>query len=79
VRARNEIRVLITIAAQHALADINRALASIENGHYGQCRRCQARIALPVLLTIPQTTLCPRCSSETLADWHVAAALCGCA
>jgi RNA polymerase-binding transcription factor DksA len=77
VRVRNEVRVLITLAARHALTDINRALDTIEDVHYGQCRHCQASIALPVLLAAPQTTLCHQYSSDTTADWHVTAALCG--
>lgn len=46
-----------------SLADIDRALAKIEDGTYGQCDRCGNEIGDARLEALPATTLCVNCAS----------------
>ncbi len=46
------------------LQQIEAALASIENGNYGVCRRCGADIPEQRLEAIPETDLCISCRQE---------------
>lgn len=49
--------------AREALADIDAALARLDDGTYGSCESCGLPIALPRLEAIPQARLCVACSS----------------
>jgi RNA polymerase-binding transcription factor DksA len=60
-RALREVRTLVAAGARQALADIDLALARMNDGSYGQCRACDADIPLAVLTAIPATTLCRAC------------------
>jgi DnaK suppressor protein len=46
------------------LADVDRALAKLEDGTYGVCDRCGAAITPERLDAIPWTALCVRCARE---------------
>ena len=46
-----------------SLADIDRALAKIEDGTYGLCDRCGNEITDARLEGLPATTLCVNCAS----------------
>lgn len=56
-----EVQALVRTAARRALDDIELALARIRTGDYGRCRACGSGIALAVIESIPQTTLCLDC------------------
>jgi DnaK suppressor protein len=60
-RALDQVRALVTAGARQALADIELALAKMNDGTYGRCRACDADIPLAVLTAIPTTTLCRAC------------------
>jgi DnaK suppressor protein len=60
-RALDEVRALMVAGARQALADIELALARMNDGSYGQCRVCNADIPRAVLTAIPTTTLCLAC------------------
>jgi RNA polymerase-binding transcription factor DksA len=60
-RALDEVRAMVTAGARQALADIELALARMNDGTYGRCRACDAGIPLAVLTAIPTTTLCRAC------------------
>lgn len=61
VRALREVRALVTDGARKALADIELALARMNEGSYGRCRVCGGGIAPALLTAIPATTLCRSC------------------
>ncbi len=44
--------------AEHTLAQINHALARLDDGTYGVCERCGGAIGLERLLARPAATLC---------------------
>ena len=60
-RALDEVRAVVTAGARRALADIELALARMNDGCYGRCRACGSGIPLAVLTAIPTTTLCWSC------------------
>jgi DnaK suppressor protein len=60
-RALDEVRAVVAAGARQALADIELALARINEGNYGRCRACNADIPLAILTAIPTTTLCRTC------------------
>jgi RNA polymerase-binding transcription factor DksA len=60
-RALDEVRAVVTAGARQALADIDLALARMNDGDYGRCRSCDSAIPLAVLIAIPATTLCHSC------------------
>jgi RNA polymerase-binding transcription factor DksA len=60
--ALDEVRALVAAGARQALADIELALARMDDGRFGRCRTCDAAIPLAVLTAIPKTTLCLACS-----------------
>jgi DnaK suppressor protein len=64
-RALDEVRALVAAGARQALADIELALARMNDGSYGRCRACDAAIPLAVLTAIPKTTLCLACHPTT--------------
>jgi RNA polymerase-binding transcription factor DksA len=63
-RALDEVRALVAAGARQALADIELALARMNDGTYGRCRVCDAGIPLAVLTAIPATTLCRTCQHQ---------------
>jgi DnaK suppressor protein len=60
-RALDEARAFLADGARQALADIELALARMNDGNYGWCRACGAGIPRVVLRGIPATTLCRAC------------------
>lgn len=54
-------------AALSEIAEIDAALARIDEGHYGSCSRCRAPIAPQRLLAMPQAVTCVKCAAETAA------------
>jgi RNA polymerase-binding transcription factor DksA len=66
-RALDEVRALVAAGARQALADIELALARMNEGTYGRCRACDADIPLAVLTAIPKTTLCQACHPTGVA------------
>jgi DnaK suppressor protein len=62
-RALDEVRAVVTAGARQALADIELALARMNDGCYGRCRACDSGIPLAVLTAVPTTTLCWSCHS----------------
>jgi RNA polymerase-binding transcription factor DksA len=60
-RALDQVRALVAAGARQALADIELALARMNEGTYGRCRACDADIPLAVLTAIPTTTVCQAC------------------
>jgi DnaK suppressor protein len=60
-RTLDEVHALVAAGARQALADIEVALARMNDGNYGRCRACEAAIPLAVLTAIPKTTLCLAC------------------
>jgi DnaK suppressor protein len=67
-RALDEVRALVAAGARKALADIELALARMNDGTYGRCRACDADIPLAVLTAIPKTTLCQGCHSPDIGN-----------
>jgi RNA polymerase-binding transcription factor DksA len=54
-------------AALAEIAEINAALARIEDGRYGICRSCGEPIAAQRLLAMPQAVTCVECGEEAPA------------
>jgi len=46
------------------LEQIESALERIEDGHYGQCEECGARIPKTRLNALPYATMCVKCASR---------------
>lgn len=53
------------------LRQIERALAKIKQGTYGQCEYCHAKIPVARLNALPYSTTCVKCQREmeTSGDW----------
>jgi len=49
------------------IAQIDAALARIDDGHYGICRSCHKPIALQRLLAVPQAVTCVSCAGNGAA------------
>jgi RNA polymerase-binding transcription factor DksA len=60
-RALDEVHALVAAGARRALADIELALARMDDGSYGRCRACDAPIPSALLTAIPTTTSCLAC------------------
>jgi len=52
-------------ATRQELTQINRALASIENGEYGYCSECGREIRVERLEVLPYSTKCLNCASRS--------------
>lgn len=50
--------------ARQSLARVQAALARIESGEYGVCRRCKAEIPLERLKAVPDAELCVSCKAQ---------------
>ena len=61
---RTKVLGLITTLKKR-LDDIDVALASIDDGTYGICRRCGASIGADRMAYRPTSTLCVRCKSSS--------------
>jgi RNA polymerase-binding protein DksA len=59
--AVREVKLSLAEAARSALAEIDAALARIERGRYGRCRRCGTDIPLECLQALPMASLCMPC------------------
>lgn len=52
-------------ATRQELTQVNRALASIENGEYGCCSDCGREIHVERLKVLPYSTKCLQCASRS--------------
>lgn len=51
-------------AAQQRVRDVDRALATLDAGHYGICERCGGAIADGRLAALPTATRCVACAGR---------------
>jgi hypothetical protein len=56
-------------AGRRSIADIDRALARLEAGTYGDCDECGAAIAPERLTALPQTRSCGQCRPRPVGFW----------
>lgn len=56
-------------AGRRSIADIDRALARLEAGTYGDCDQCGAAIAPERLDALPQTRSCGQCRPRRAGFW----------
>ena len=61
-RENDDVIDALLLRARAELADINRALRSIETGRYGRCARCGDDIEAPRLAAVPSTDRCGACA-----------------
>ncbi|MEU4084065.1 TraR/DksA family transcriptional regulator [Streptomyces aureus] len=59
--AQMEVRVKLTASASMVLADVEAALARMDQGHYGICHLCRRPMAREQLMIVPQARYCGRC------------------
>ncbi len=52
-------------ATRQELTQINRALARIESGDYGDCSECGRGIGVERLKVLPYSTMCLQCASRS--------------
>jgi DnaK suppressor protein len=72
---RAEVHERLLTAARNALADIDEALRRIEQGGYGRCHACGARLSHARLAAIPMARMCSGCQralDENTRDAHPA-------
>jgi RNA polymerase-binding transcription factor len=62
--AQLEVRVKLAASARMVLAEVVAALHRMDEGRYGTCHRCRARIDRERLMIVPQTRLCARCQDS---------------
>ncbi|ADG67116.1 zinc finger DksA/TraR C4-type [Planctopirus limnophila DSM 3776] len=67
---QSELHTQLAALETRELMQINRALALIEEGHYGVCQKCSKAIPLARLQAVPFTTVCVECQrrQEDLGD-----------
>ncbi|MEU6546238.1 TraR/DksA C4-type zinc finger protein [Streptomyces sp. NPDC046859] len=58
---RIEVRVKLAASARMVLADVEAALARMDDGTYGTCRLCRRTIDRDRLMIVPQARYCARC------------------
>lgn len=63
-----ELDLLLSAQARSAVEEIDRALAKIKAGTYGQCEACGQSIPEARLEALPQAALCVSCKSGGLAS-----------
>lgn len=63
-----ELDLVLSAQARSAVADIDAALARIDDGTYGKCERCGDKIPEARLEALPQASLCVACKSGGLAS-----------
>ncbi|WP_433544268.1 TraR/DksA family transcriptional regulator (plasmid) [Streptomyces sp. CA-294286] len=56
-----EISVKLAASARMVLADVDAALARMDQGCYGTCHLCRGPIARERLTVVPQARYCARC------------------
>ncbi|MFI2641467.1 TraR/DksA family transcriptional regulator [Streptomyces sp. NPDC018610] len=56
-----EVRVELAASARMVLADVEAALARLDDGSYGACHLCRRPIARERLEIVPQARYCARC------------------
>ncbi|MFJ2718721.1 TraR/DksA family transcriptional regulator [Streptomyces sp. NPDC091412] len=56
-----EVRVKLAASARMVLADVEAALARMDEGGYGTCHLCRRPIARERLEIVPQARYCARC------------------
>ena len=59
-----ELALLLLVSEKSALEHVEEAIARIENGSYGRCEACGARIPKSRLQAIPYAARCVRCAAE---------------
>jgi RNA polymerase-binding protein DksA len=59
-----ELTLGLLVSERAALEHVEAAIARIEDGTYGRCDACGARIAKPRLQAIPYAAHCVRCAAE---------------
>ena len=59
-----EVARLVAERARDALADVERALARIDDGTYGVCESCGNPIGKMRLMAFPRATLCMSCKQR---------------
>ena len=57
-----QLALEIQARQQQALMRVRSALEAIQNGNYGQCRRCKVPIALERLEAQPDAVVCIQCA-----------------
>lgn len=66
-----DVDAAIMAGARQALADLERALAAMRAGQYGQCEDCGGEIPLAVLRAVPRARLCLDCHLAHVGDQPV--------
>ena len=56
-----EVRVKLAASARMVLADVEAALARMDQGRYGTCHLCRRPIDRERLMIVPQARYCARC------------------
>lgn len=56
-----EVRVKLAASARMVLADVEAALARMDEGSYGTCHLCRRPVERERLLIVPQARYCARC------------------
>ena len=60
-----EFTLTLMESDEGTLASIEAALERVEDGTYGQCEECGARIPKARLTAIPYATMCVKCASDS--------------
>ncbi|MEU9736202.1 TraR/DksA C4-type zinc finger protein [Streptomyces sp. NPDC048002] len=66
--SRTEVRNKLAASARMVLADVEAALARMDQGGYGRCHLCLRPVARERLLIVPQARYCARCQQVREAD-----------
>ena len=62
--AQDEVSSQLAEVESRELANIEKALERMQNGHFGICEHCNGKIGLPRLKALPYATLCIDCQRE---------------
>jgi DnaK suppressor protein len=67
--ARRRVRELLrrTVEARRGLADVEEALARLEEGRFGRCEQCAAAIPAATLARAQEARYCPGCAGRWLS------------
>ncbi|MBR8639957.1 TraR/DksA C4-type zinc finger protein [Streptomyces tuirus] len=60
-QAHGEVHVKLAASARMVLADVEAALARMDQGTYGTCRLCREPVERERLAIVPQARYCARC------------------
>jgi DnaK suppressor protein len=60
-----EFTLTLMESDEGTLASIEAALERVEDGTYGQCEECGARIPKARLTAVPYATMCVKCASDS--------------